>query len=94
MNELTTQQIKKYKIDRASLIKGSKDSMYVNDEIIISIIMQTRLSYLKTIKFRSDLSFHQINLILKKEQLLIIPLLKAFSAEKIKYSTKSSKLKE
>ena len=38
MNELTTQQIKKYKIDRASLIKGSKDSMYVNDEIIISII--------------------------------------------------------
>ena len=94
MNELTTQQIKKYKIDRASLIKGSKDSMYVNDEIIISIIMQTRLSYLKTIKFRSDFSFDQINLILKKEQLLIIPLLKAFSAEKIKYSTKSSKLKE
>ena len=94
MNELTKQQIKKYKIDRASLIKGSKDSMYVNDEIIISIIMQTRLSYLKTIKFRSDLSFDQINLILKKEQLLIIPLLKAFSAEKIKYSTKSSKLKE
>ena len=94
MNELTKQQIKKYKIDRASFITGSKHSMYVKDEIIISIIMQTRLSYLKTIKFRSDLSFGQINLILKKEQSVIIPLLKAFSAEKIKCSTKSSKLKE
>ena len=32
-------------------------------------------------KFRSDLGFDQINLILKKEQSVVIPLLKAFSAE-------------
>ena len=46
--------------------------------------MQTRLSKPETIKFRSDLGFNQINLILKKEQSVVIPLLKAFSAEKIK----------
>ena len=41
--------------------------------------MQTRLSNPKTIKFRSDLGFNQINLILKKEQSVVITLLKAFS---------------
>ena len=46
--------------------------------------MQTRSSNSKTIKFRSDLGFNQINLLLKKEQSVVIPLLKAFSAEKIK----------
>ena len=40
--------------------------MYVNEDILIPIIMQTRLSDLKTIKFRSDLGLNQINLILKK----------------------------
>ena len=29
MNELTKHQIRKYKIDRAKLIKGRKGSMYV-----------------------------------------------------------------
>ena len=42
MSELTKQQIIKYKIDRARLIKGSKQSMYVSDVIAISRIMQTR----------------------------------------------------
>ena len=46
--------------------------------------MQSRLSDPKTIKFRADLGFNQINLILKKEQSVVMPLLKAFSAEKIK----------
>ena len=58
--------------------------MYVSDVIEIPIIMQTRLSKPKTIKFRFDLGFNQINLILKKEQSLVIPQLKTFSAEKIK----------
>ena len=39
-------------------------------------------------KFRSDLGFHQINLKVKKEQSVVIPLLKAFSAEKIKLQHK------
>ena len=58
--------------------------MYVSEVIEILIKMQTRLSKPKTIKFRFDLGFNQINLILKKEQLLVIPQLKTFSAEKIK----------
>ena len=46
--------------------------------------MQSRLSDPKTIKFRADLGFNQINLILNKEQSVVMPLLKTFSAEKIK----------
>ena len=53
MNELTKPQIRKYKIDRARLFKGSKHSMYVHEEIAIAIIMQNRLSDLKTNKFGS-----------------------------------------
>ena len=84
MNELTKQQIRERKIDRIKLIKGSKLSMYISEVIVFPVIMRTRLSNPKTIKFRSDLGFNQINLILKKEQLVVIPLLKAFSAEKLK----------
>ena len=91
MTELTKPRIRKYKIDRASLIKGSKHSMYVHEDILIQIIMQSRLSDLKTIKFRSDLGFNQINLILKKEQSVVILLLKAFSAEKNKAAAQSLK---
>ena len=63
MNEL---QIRKYKIDKGRLIRGSKQSMYVNEVIVFPIKMQTRLSNPGTIKFRSDLGFNQINLILKR----------------------------
>ena len=44
MNYLTKQQIRKYKINRASLFKGSTNSMYVHEDILIPIIMQSRLS--------------------------------------------------
>ena len=81
MSGLTNQQIRKYKIDRARFVKGSKHSMSVNGVILIPILMQRRLSDSKTIKFRSDLGFNQINLILKKEQSVLIPLLKAFSVK-------------
>ena len=33
MNDLKKQQIRKYKIDRARLIKGSKHSTYVHEDI-------------------------------------------------------------
>ena len=66
MSDLTKQQIRKYKIDREELMKGSKHSMYVSEDLLIPIIMQSRLSDPKTTKFRSDLGFNQINLILKK----------------------------
>ena len=58
--------------------------MYVHEDILIPIIMQSRLLDSKKIKFRADLGSSQVNLILKKEQSVLIPLLKAFSAEKIK----------
>ena len=58
--------------------------MCVHEDILISIIMQSRLSDPKTIKFRADLEINQINLILEKEQSVVILLLKTFSAEKIK----------
>ena len=45
--------------------------MYVHKDIAIGIRMQNRLSDLKTIKFRADLGFNQINLILRKEQLVL-----------------------
>ena len=84
MNELTKEQIRKYKIDKSRLIKSSEKSMYVHEVIAIPVIMQTIWSKPETIKFRSDLRFIKINLILKKEQSVIILLLKKFSAEKIK----------
>ena len=58
--------LRKCKIDRVRLIKGSKHSMYVSEDILIPIIKQSRLSDLKTIKFRPGLGFNKINLILKK----------------------------
>ena len=63
--------------------------MYVNGDIAATIIMQSRLSDSKTVKVRPDLGFTQINLILKKEQSVVIPLLTAFSAEKIKLQHKT-----
>ena len=58
--------------------------MYVSEVIAIRIIIKARLSQPETIKFRSDLGFNQIKLILKKDLSVVIPLLKTFSAEKIK----------
>ena len=84
MSDLTKQQIRKYKIDRERLIKGSKHSMYVHEDILIPIIMQSRLSDSKTIKFRTDLGFNQINLILKKEQSVIESIRDAFKGKDIR----------
>ena len=81
MNDLTKQQIRKYKIDRARLIKGSKHSMYVHEDILIPIIMQSRLSDSKRIKFRTDLGSNQINLILKKEPSVIESIKDAFEED-------------
>ena len=65
--------------------------MYVHENIAITIITQSRLSDSKIIKFRTDLGFNQINLILKKEESVVIPLLTTFFAEKIKLQHKALK---
>ena len=70
------------------MISGSKQSMYVSEVIAIPITMQTRFSKPEKIKFSSDLGFTQISLMLSKEQSVVIPLLKAFSAEKIELQHK------
>ena len=84
MNNLTKQHIRKYKIDRTRLIKGSKHSMHVHEDILIAKIMQYRLSDSKTIKFRTDLGFNQINLILKKEQSVLESIIDTFKGEDIR----------
>ena len=43
MNELTKQQIRKYKIALARLTRGSKQSMYINEVIVIPKMTQIRL---------------------------------------------------
>ena len=91
MSDLKKQQIRKYNIDRAKLIKDSKHSMQIHEDILIPIIIQSRLLDSKTITFRADLEFNQIILILKKEQSVVIALLKPFSAEKIKLQHKALK---
>ena len=91
MSDLTKPQVRKHKIDLARLFKNNKHYMCVHEDIAITIIIQSRLSDQKTIKLRADLGFNQINLILKKEQSVLIPLLKAFSAEKNKTAEQSLK---
>ena len=91
MNELTKQRFRKCKVDRSKLIKNRKETMYLSEVIAIPIIMQSTLSNPKTIKFRSNLGFTQINLILTKEHYVVIPLLKAFSAEKLDLQHKTLK---
>ena len=44
MRDLLKPQIRKYKIDRARLFRGNRHSMYVDEDIAITIIMQSRLS--------------------------------------------------
>ena len=43
MNELTKEQIRKHKIDKSRLIKGSEQFMYVHEVIAIPIIMQNQI---------------------------------------------------
>ena len=84
MSDLTKQQMRKYKIDRVRLIKGRKRSMYVHEDILIPIIIQSRLSDSKTMRFRSDLGFNQITLILKKEQSVMEWIRVTFKGENIR----------
>ena len=89
--DLTKQQIRKYKIDRARLFKGCKHSMYVHEDNLIPIIMQSRLSDPKTVKFRSDLGFNQINLILKKKIISSNTIIKSIFCRKNKAVAQSFK---
>ena len=65
--------------------------MYVSKGIVMPIIMQTRLSKPETIKFRSDLGFNQIDLILKKRTIIINTAIKRIFCRKNRASTQSLK---
>ena len=54
MSELTKQQIRKYKIDRSRLMKGSKESLYISEVIAIAIRQIMIKEYL-------NCKFHRIN---------------------------------
>ena len=56
--------------------------------------MQSRLSDSKAIKFKTDLEFNQINLILKKEQSVIESIKDAFKGEdiRIQYTVLDSRI--
>ena len=65
--------------------------MYVSKVTVMPIIMQTRLSKPETIKFRSDLGFNQIDLILKKRAIVINTAIKIIFCKKNRASTQSLK---
>ena len=55
--------------------------MFAHKDITITIVIQSRLSDPKIIKFRSDLGLNQINLILKKQQTVLKSIKDAFEGE-------------
>ena len=65
--------------------------MYVHEDILISIIMQSRLSVPKPIKFRADLGFNQTNLILKKRTASSNTTIKSIFCRKNKAAAQSLK---
>ena len=84
ISELSKPQLRKYKIDRSRLHKGSKYSMYVHEDILIPIIKQSKWSDSKTINFRAVLRLSQINLILKKGTISSNTTTKSFLCRKSK----------
>ena len=57
--------------------------MYVNEDIITRILMHSRVSTPKTIKFRSKLLFNQYDITLTKEKSVLKPLMDTFEGENI-----------
>ena len=55
--------------------------MFAHKDITITIVIQSRFSDPKIIKFRSDLGLNQINLILKKQQTVLKSIKDAFEGE-------------
>ena len=69
--------------------------MYVSDVIAIPIIMQSTLSNPKAIKFRSNLGFNQINLILIKKTINSNTIIKSIFCRKNRATSQNlKKMKE
>ena len=63
MNDLTKQQIRKYKLDRSRLIKGSKHYVYVHEDILIPIIMQSTINTWEELSFSCEIAHHEKSVI-------------------------------
>ena len=69
--------------------------MYVSEVIAIPIIMQSTLSNPKAIKFRSNLGFNQINLILIKKTINSNTIIKSIFCRKYRVTSQNfKKMKE
>ena len=77
----TDEQIKKYKRHRSELINGEK-FICINENIIMPIIMHSRVSTPKAIECRSKLGFKQHDIVFNKEQSVIPKIMKIFLNEK------------
>ena len=77
-NNLTDEQIKKYKIYGAELIDGEK-FIYAHERVIIPVIMHCRTP--ESCKFKRNLGFKLRNLINCKEQTVLESIKDAFEGE-------------
>ena len=77
-NNLTAEQIKKYKIHGSELIDGKK-FMYAHEGVIIPVIMHCRTP--ESCKFKRNLGFKLRNLINCKEQTVLESIKDAFEGE-------------
>ena len=80
-NNLTAEQIKKYKIHGSELIDGKK-FMYAHEGVIIPVIMHCRTP--EPCKFKRDLGFKLYNVINCKEQTVLELIKEAFEGEDMK----------
>ena len=81
-NNPSKQQIKQHEKHGSELIKDKK-FMYFHEDIIMPVIMHSRIPTPKSIKFRSKLGLNQYDIILTKEQSILKSVMDAFEVENI-----------
>ena len=82
-NNLTDEQIKKYKRHESEFIEDNK-FMYAHECIIIPIIMHCKVSTPKSTELRSRLGFNQYDITLTKKQLVLKSVMDAFEGENMR----------
>ena len=77
----TDKQVRKYKRYGLEWVKDDK-YLYASQDVITPIIMHCKILIPKAIKFRSKLGFEQHDIVLTKEQSVILKIMNPFSNEK------------
>ena len=78
----TKQQIREYKRHGSELF-DDENFMYTHEGIIMSIIMNCSVSTPKATEFRAELGLKQHDMVLTKEQSMVLKITKLFSNEKV-----------